>query len=412
MMIHRELLVAGILGLSLSMSLLAQTARRIMGAVTEIQAASMKVKPDSGEEILVGFLETTKFLRVAPGERDLTKAAPITQADIGRGDRILAVFSQNEPNAVLRVVVMSQTDIAAKQEKERLEWQKRGISGVVSGVDKGAGEIKIRIPSMMGGEPQIVAISTTDKTRLRRYAPDSIRFADAKAAKLEEIKPGDQLRGLGEKSADGTKFTAEEVVTGAFKTIAATVVAVNETELQVKELNSNKPMTIVVAQDSTVKRFPQMGPMGMGGAPGGQGGPGGGFGSGGGFGAGGAGRPGGMPAGGPSGPPSGAPGGPGMGPGMGPGGGRRPDFSQMVERLPKSTISEIKAGEMIIVASTQGAQADRLTAITLLANADNIIRMQQMMAAAQQQQQGGRQGNMNGGGMGAWNLGEMSMPMQ
>jgi hypothetical protein len=59
------------------------------------------------------------------------------------------------------------------------------------------------------------------------------------------------------------------------------------------------------------------------------------------------------------------------------------------------------------VASTVGATANTLTAITLLANADFIIAMQQ-----RQQQQGAR-GQGNGPGMGSWNMGDMSMiPMQ
>ena len=34
-----------------------------------------------------------------------------------------------------------------------------------------------------------------------------------------QIQPGDQLRARGEKSADGTEITAEEVVSGTFRNI-------------------------------------------------------------------------------------------------------------------------------------------------------------------------------------------------
>jgi ribulose 1,5-bisphosphate synthetase/thiazole synthase len=88
------------------------------------------------------------------------------------------------------------------------------------------------------------------------------------------------------------------------------------------------------------------------------------------------------------------------------GGGRRPDLSQMLERLPKIAVTDLKPGDTIVVASTVGANPAALTAITLLANADFLIAMQQ-----RRQQESRGQGT--GPGMGNWNLGDMSMiPMQ
>ena len=63
------------------------------------------------------------------------------------------------------------------------------------------------------------------QTIIRRYAPDSVKFDDAKPGTLEQIKPGDQLRARGNKSADGNELAAEEIVSGAFRNVAGTVIA-------------------------------------------------------------------------------------------------------------------------------------------------------------------------------------------
>ena len=62
-------------------------------------------------------------------------------------------------------------------------------------------------------------------TVIRRYAPDSVKFDDAKPGTLDQIKPGDQLRARGTKNADGNELAAEEIVSGTFRNVAGVVVA-------------------------------------------------------------------------------------------------------------------------------------------------------------------------------------------
>lgn len=75
--------------------------------------------------------------------------------------------------------------------------------------------------------------------------------------------------------------------------------------------------------------------------------------------------------------------------------------------LPPSSLTEVKPGETIIVAGTRGAATDRVTAITLLANAQRFVDMRRAMAA-RSQAAGGGQGSS--GPVANWNLGEMSIP--
>ncbi len=378
---------------------------RVIGVVTEKQGSGAKVRNDAGEVFSVVFAPDTKFQRIAPGQTSLKDAATITMGDINDGDRVLARGTATDAKTIvaLSVVLMSKTDLAEKQQKERQDWQKRGIAGTVTAVDQGKKQITIRLPQLAAAE-QLVVLTLKDDAPMRRYAADSVKFADAKPSTLAEVKPGDQLRARGDKSEDGTKFTAEEIVTGSFQTIAATVVAIRPeaNEVDVKNLDTNKNVTVKLTADSTLKRMASFG--GGAGGPGG-GAPRAGMPDGGGPG-GGAPRAGGPGGGGfPGGGPGGGPGGPG-GPG-GFGGGRMPDLSQMLERMPATTLAEVKPGETILVAGTRSANADRVTAITMLAGAERFVEMRRAMMA--RAESSGRQQGPGGN----WNLDGMSMiPMQ
>jgi len=69
-------------------------------------------------------------------------------------------------------------------------------------------------------------------------------------------------------------------------------------------------------------------------------------------------------------------------------GGSPPDLAQMIERMPAAKLEDLKPGQTIVVSSTKGAKADEITAITLLANADMLIRMATMAAAGGARAQG------------------------
>lgn len=357
---------------------------RVIGVVTEAHASGATVKTDTGDVYSVVFLPETRFQKVAPGEKDLSKAQTISASDLAQGDRVLARGTASADQKTLTaqsVILMSARDIAQKNEKERAEWMHRGVGGLVVSSDPAAKEIKIRIPSMFG-QQHLMTVVAKDTTTFRRYAPDSVRFSDAKPSTLAELEPGDQLRALGDKNEDGTRLVADEVVSGSFRTAAGTVTALDPAsgEVQIKELGTGKPLTIKVTSEASLRRLPQLPFAGPGGP--GQGGTGGGVRSGQ--------------------PPQGAPAGGPPGAGMHRGG---PDIQQMIERMPAISINDIKPGETIIVSSTRGADPNRMTAVTLLAGADALIAMSQAATARSQ----GQRPAAGGQSMGDWNLGDMSM---
>jgi hypothetical protein len=281
--------------------------------------------------------------RVAPGEKTLKNAVTVNVAELSVGDRVLVTLAPDSTN-VRRIVIMSATDIGKRDEADRQDWNTRGISGIVAA--KSGSTITLRIRTFQGETRPTVTVS--DQTKFRRYAPDSVKFADAKPSTLDEISVGDQLRARGAKTPDSLAIAADEVVFGTFLTTAGSVVSVDVAakEITIKETGTGKPLVIRLTPDSRIKQLPSF--AGMGGAPEAGGGP---------------------P---PGRPPSGGFG--GMVPGVGPPGGG-PTLAQMVEMMPAGTLEDVKPGQTVIVSSTKGATSDRVTGIMLLANADMLVRM-------------------------------------
>ena len=378
----------------------------LIGEVKAIDAATnqMMVRADSGVIATVGINDKTQYKRMAPGATSLTGATDITLADVGQGDRVWARWRTGADQKTVpaaQLVVMSKADLAKKQEQERAEWRRRGVSGIVASVNPSTQEITVSSRSFAGAAQNVI-IPINEKVLMRRYPPDTIpKYSEAKPSKLEEVKVGDQLRALGDKSADGLRLTAEEVVFGTFKVAGGTVTALDVANNQIKitDLQTKKPLTIIFKSDSVIRRFPEGGGMMMMGAMGGPGGPGG---------AGGAGqgqaRPGQTPpAQGEGQKPQTAGGAPGAGPGgpqgMRAGGGG--NMADMLERLPIISINELKVGDTILLSSLPGADPTQLTAISLVSGVEPLL---QMVAARQQQQggarpQGGLDINGNFGGM-------------
>src|ERR1022692_2012826 len=330
--------------------------KTVGGTVSLFKAdtAEIEIQPDNGAPVAMKVTADTIAQKVAPGVTDLKKAEPIKVTDVALGDRVLATPEPGTGN-LRRIVVMSITDIAKKNEADRMDWSRRGVSGMVAA--KSGNEVTLKIRTLTGESQAVVTV--TQKTAFKRYAPDSVKFTDARNSNLGEIGVGDQLRARGVKSEDGRKVTAEDVVFGTFVTKAGTITTVNADTraIAIKELANHKPLVIRMTADSQIKKMPDMaammmGGMGRGGTPGGGAAPAGAFGGGPPPGMGGAARRG-MPAGGPPG-------------GMGRGGMPAMDINAMLERMPVSKLEDLKAGETIVVSSTKGAKSNEVTAIVMI----------------------------------------------
>ena len=341
----------------------------VLGTVQALSGNTITVKSDAGVAMQVTVQDGARLLRVEPGQRTLAGASPFSLSDLQVGDRIMARGSMNAQElAATTLVAIKGADIAQKQAQEREDWQKRGTGGLVKSVDPAAGTVTIS--TGQGGNRTLV-IHASATTILRRYAPGSVKFDEATKAPLDQIKPGDQLRARGPRSADGGTLEAEEIVSGSFRNLAGPVQAIDAagSTITVNDTATKKAVVITLTPESEVKKLDpavaQRVAMRLSG--------------------GGANRPGGSP-----GRPAGSPGaavppeGPGpAGPPSGSPGADRPagaqahgagaDFQQILARAPSITLKDLQKGNMVIVVATEGQTPESATAITVVAGVEPML---------------------------------------
>jgi len=329
---------------------------RHVGVVKKIDANSrqLTIMADAGGEKNVRLLPDASLLRVAPGEKDLSKATKITLGDIQPGDRVLvrATTTESETLEATTVVVMSQSDLARKQEAERAEWRRRGISGKVTAVDVESGEITVTVPA---ANATTLSLKLGSGAVQRRYRPGSVRFNDAQPSTLAEVKVGDQIHALGARDESQGTFIAEQIVTGSFRNLAAVVSSVDAAQQVVlaKDVETKKPLRIRIGAESILRRLPPefIQRMAMRGQAG-NGGPN-------------------MPMGSGQGAQA-RPNGPEAPSADGP---RRPlDLALVRDRFPAAALEELNSGDAIILSTSDDATSTAINAIVVLAGADALLR--------------------------------------
>ena len=298
----------------------------------------VETKDGTIDSILVS---TTKFKKLPPDNLSLKAATDSSLDELSAGDRVLLtgkVSADKKSIITTAVYLVKGSDLAEQQAKQRAEWQRRGISGRVSAVDPATGDITVEMRGIAGNASSL-KVTAKEGAKILRYSPESPRYSDAVAGDLSEIREEDMIQALGDRSEDGTSFAAEEIITGAFHTVAGTVKSVDvvKNEVLIIDLKTKEEMTIVIRSSSLLKRFPEetaqrlarfqmMRASGAappaGERPAGQG------------------RP--QPAG-------------AEGVRQGPGaGGMRGDINDMLNRFPTITAADLKEGDMIAVSSPKG----------------------------------------------------------
>ena len=374
-------LVLFIAGMSLAVN--AQTAdvgireRLAGGEVTAVGDGKVVLQTKDGS-IEAVISSTTLFKRVPPDNPKLSAAVESNLAEVGVGDKLLVtgeVSADKKTIPAKAVYIISKSELAAKQAKEADEWRTRGISGRVTNLSFEKNEVTVAVRNL-AGESEVV-ITPKERVEILRYAPDSIKYSEAKPSNLKEIFIGDVVRALGDRDADGKTFKAERMISGAFQTVGGKVKSVDaeKNEIVIEDFKTKKDVTIVVGTSSTLKKFPeemakrmaQFQAMQAGGIR----------------------------------PPQGGqqntatpPNQPGQN-NNGMRGGGRGDINEMFERLPVITPADLKAGDMIAVSSTKTDNPAKITAIRLLAGVEPFLTAPQTPTGTGRGNQGGQNSNFN-----------------
>jgi hypothetical protein len=315
---------------------------RQVGVIKNINGNAITLTTDTGGDITVEVASNAQMVRVAPGQTDLKNAVSIQLSDLRAGDRILVRGQPSSTDAksfiAVGLIAMSRSDVEAKQQQDREDWQKRGIGGLVSSVDLGTRTITISTAAT--GRTKTIAVHAAGDTILRRYAPGSIRFDEAEPAPLDQIKPGDQLRARGARSADGSEFAAVEIVSGSFRNIAGTVRSIdpNGSSMIVMDLINKKPFLVTITNQSQLRKLPpevaNRIAFRLKATPGG------------------------------------APADAAVG---GRTGGGQMDFQQIVNRIKTARLSDFKKDDAVMIVATEGTASGQATAITVLGGVEPIL---------------------------------------
>ncbi|HEX9928045.1 MAG TPA: hypothetical protein VGB02_05885 [Pyrinomonadaceae bacterium] len=230
--------------------------QNLIGTVTAIDMANGKiiVKTDAGNSVTFSTNDKTAVRRLQPGQTSIANAEKITLAAIKVGDRVLVPGGAADAQTAARqVIVMASEAIAAKRDQDRSEWQTRGINGRITALNQEKKEITVQA---RGAE--IITVKAPGNAKILRYAPDSLRSTDARTGAFTDLRIGDQIRILGNRSADGKIVTAEEIVSGTVARAFGTITDINTkaNEITIKNSQTGQTFTVVIGKNSVVKRLP------------------------------------------------------------------------------------------------------------------------------------------------------------
>ncbi|MFL6286064.1 MAG: hypothetical protein ACJ74Q_23230 [Pyrinomonadaceae bacterium] len=231
---------------------------RVVGQVVSVDAAARKLvlKTAKGESVPVVSDAKTICRRVPVGEKTLDNAVVIAFEEIKPGDQLLARgAAASQVFEARTLVVISKDDVEQKRARDRAEWEQRGIEGVVTAVDPATKQATVLASSAEGPKPLVLVF--TGDVKVRRFSPDSIKYADALPSSFDQLKVGDRVHAKGERSADGTRFTPEEVVYATFRISGGRITAIDAAtgEIKITDIPTKKALSVFIGSDSVVRRL-------------------------------------------------------------------------------------------------------------------------------------------------------------
>lgn len=347
----------------------------IVGTVEKIDggAKTLAIKTDKGEAPVIKFDDRTQFLKLPAGEKDTKKATRAAAADLAPGDRVIARMRAEEDKAGLPAVFLyftTNAELSELHKKTAEEWEKQSVSGTVKSVDPEAKHVVISVRAGIGPAKD-VTLDATGLVEYLRFSLDTGKYEPSTAG-LAPIRTGDIVRVIGQKNADQTEIKLEGIESGTFKSLPVTVRSVDSAAgtIVATDLTTKKPITISIKPDTQLKRLddatallmarrlnptfqndtgrggrgarnagaggqaPTTGVASFAGRGGGQGGQG----------------------------------------GAGRGAGRNADPNKLLDQQPTIELPDLKVGEPVVVTGSPSSDMAKLTATSVVAGVDPILR--------------------------------------
>jgi Domain of unknown function (DUF5666) len=233
----------------------------IIGTITAADpgSRSITVKQDkTAAEYAISLEKARTLLKVEPGAKDLKTATRITPKDLAVGDRVdvRGFKADDSPTSIAAasLILMSARDLQQARQAEMKDWGQRGIAGIVTSLDTAGSKLNINVRTPAGPKPLVVDISP--ETQFTRYSPDNPKTPVP--SKLADIQPGDQVRVLGNKTQDESAITAEKVYSGSFRTVAGTISSISPggNEITITDLQTKQPVQVVLTSESAIRKLP------------------------------------------------------------------------------------------------------------------------------------------------------------
>ena len=191
---------------------------RIAGQVFFADAIdhTISVKTDSGDLVNFNYDDATNFLLAGSGSQQDARANRVPPEELNNGDRLCVGTS-----APQMVTITPRLMIEAQQRKEFDEWQSDSLYGIVFGVDQKARRITLAVSA--GNKTTNYSVEVGPNAAFWLIPTDSIHLSEAVTGSLDRVAVGDALYLRGRKNGASGEFVANLLVTGGFRSFAATI---------------------------------------------------------------------------------------------------------------------------------------------------------------------------------------------
>ena len=156
-----------------------------------------------------------------------------------------------------QIIVMARAAINTQREAELEKRRARTINGRVTALNTEKNEIIIQSRGRGSNVAESLTITSAGNAKFLRYAPDSLKIGDAVPGTFADLRLGDQIRVVGDRVANETRVSAEEIISGSISRTVGSITEINTArgEVVVKNIQNGQSMTIVVGKNTTLRRI-------------------------------------------------------------------------------------------------------------------------------------------------------------